>query len=151
MQLVTVSWTNLSWWFTFNPCKLAGSISTQKQRLFFCSMCFNNDPRNFSTLKCWFNGLDWSLLVKHLDYEDIHNSWLYCFTNPLELGTRVSLSHRQPNVLLNNLTMFLQYNRMCATLLTGRDDGRFYPKKWPRKFPANFGEIKVFREMWREQ
>ena len=29
---------------------------------------------------------------------DIHNSWLYCFTNPLELGTRVSLSHRQPNV-----------------------------------------------------
>ena len=27
------------------------------------------------------------LLVK-----DIHNSWLYCFTNPLELGTRVSLS-----------------------------------------------------------
>ena len=30
--------------------------------------------------------------------KDIHNSWLYCFTNPLELGTRVSLSHRQPNV-----------------------------------------------------
>ena len=27
--------------------------------------------------------------------EDIHNSWLYCFTNCLELGTRVSLSHRQ--------------------------------------------------------
>ena len=21
--------------------------------------------------------------------EDIHNSWLYCFTNPLELGTQV--------------------------------------------------------------
>ena len=30
--------------------------------------------------------------------KDIHNSWLYCFTNPLEFGTRVSLSHRQPNV-----------------------------------------------------
>ena len=30
--------------------------------------------------------------------KDIHNSWLYCFTNPFELGTRVSLSHRQPNV-----------------------------------------------------
>ena len=27
--------------------------------------------------------------------EDTHNSWLYCFTNPLELGTRVSLSHCQ--------------------------------------------------------
>ena len=26
--------------------------------------------------------------------EDIQNSWLYCFTNPLELGIRVSLSHR---------------------------------------------------------
>ena len=37
-----------------------------------------------------FNGLDWSLLVIHLVIEDIHNSWLYCFTNPLELGTRVS-------------------------------------------------------------
>ena len=32
--------------------------------------------------------------------QDIHNSWLYCFTNPLELGARVSLSHRQPNVLV---------------------------------------------------
>ena len=32
--------------------------------------------------------------------KDIHNSWLYCFTNPLELGTRVSPSHRQPNVLV---------------------------------------------------
>ena len=38
--------------------------------------------------KMQFNGLDWSLLVKHLVIKDIHNSWLYCFTNPLELGTR---------------------------------------------------------------
>ena len=35
--------------------------------------------------------------------KDIHNSWLYCFTNPLELGTRVSLSHRQPNVSFRNI------------------------------------------------
>ena len=27
-------------------------------------------------------------------FEDIYNSWLYCFTNPLELGTHVSLSQR---------------------------------------------------------
>ena len=47
-----------------------------------------------------FNGLDWSLLVKHLVIEDIHNSWLYCFTNPLELGTRVSLPNHQPYVCL---------------------------------------------------
>ena len=47
-----------------------------------------------------FNGLDWSLLVKNLDFEDMHNPWLYCFTNPLEIGTRVSLSHRQPYVLV---------------------------------------------------
>jgi len=38
--------------------------------------------------------------VKHLVIEDVHNSRLYCFTNPLELGTRVSLSHRQPYVIL---------------------------------------------------
>ena len=34
----------------------------------------------------------------HLEFEDIHNSWFYCFTNLLELGTRVSLSHLQPHV-----------------------------------------------------
>ena len=34
--------------------------------------------------------------MKYNTLEDIHNFWLYCFTNPLELGTRVSLSHRQP-------------------------------------------------------
>ena len=26
---------------------------------------------------CQFNGLDWSLLVKHLEFEEVHNSWLY--------------------------------------------------------------------------
>ena len=39
-------------------------------------------------------------VVYTLIFEDIHNSWLYCFTYPLELGTRVSLSHRQPYVLV---------------------------------------------------
>ena len=39
-------------------------------------------------------------LFKENEMKVIHNSWLYCFTNPLELGTRVSLSHRQPNVLV---------------------------------------------------
>ena len=41
--------------------------------------------------------------MKHFVIEDTHNSWLYCFTNPLELGTRVSLSHRQPYVSSNTL------------------------------------------------
>ena len=35
------------------------------------------------------------ILIKINCNEDIHNSWLYCFTNILELGTCVSLSHRQ--------------------------------------------------------
>ena len=26
--------------------------------------------------------------LKIVYIKDIHNSWLYCFTNPLELGTR---------------------------------------------------------------
>ena len=50
-----------------------------------------------------FNGLDRSLLVKHLVIKDVHNSWLYCFTNTVELGTRVSLSHCQPYVSTHNL------------------------------------------------
>ena len=37
-----------------------------------------------------------SRIQMFLEIEDIHNSWLYCFTIPLELGTRVS--HRQPYV-----------------------------------------------------
>ena len=56
---------------------------------------------NISTL---FFKIYQSKLIK-----DIHNSWLYCFTNPPELGTRVSLSHRQPNVLyIFNYKMFHQ-------------------------------------------
>ena len=47
---------------------------------------------------------DWGLLVKHLEFEGTHNSWLYCFTNPLELGMCVSLSHRWPYVTIQ-LTM----------------------------------------------
>ena len=31
-----------------------------------------------------------STLVKHLEFEDILNSWLYCLTNLLELGTRTA-------------------------------------------------------------
>ena len=47
---------------------------------------------------CWrYNFLS----IHFLKIKDIHNSWLYCFTNPLELGTRVSLSHRQLNVLIH--------------------------------------------------
>ena len=42
--------------------------------------------------------LDYYGLNTSYEMKDIHNSWLYCFTNPPELGTRVSLSHRQPNV-----------------------------------------------------
>jgi len=55
--------------------------------------------------------------VKHFVIEDVHNSWLYCFTNPLELVTRVSLSNRQPyvyvslilklNVLFKNVNLHL--------------------------------------------
>ena len=39
-----------------------------------------------------FNGLDWSLLMKHLEFEDIHNSWSYCFT--ASIVTNVMLSIR---------------------------------------------------------
>ena len=52
------------------------------------------------------------ILITKKNIKDIHNSWLYCFTNPLELGTRVSLSHRQPNV-------FNTYNQeLCISLIT---------------------------------
>ena len=34
----------------------------------------------------WKCSMRWDVLT-HIRYEDIHNSWLYCFTNPLEIGT----------------------------------------------------------------
>ena len=43
-------------------------------------------------------------MINRFNIEDIHKSWLYCFTNPLELGTYVSLWHRQPYVLIGRLT-----------------------------------------------
>ena len=38
------------------------------------------------------------VLQNEIYFGGIHN-WLYCFTNPLELGKRVSLSHFQLYVL----------------------------------------------------
>ena len=47
--------------------------------------------------------------MKHLNFEDIHNSWLYCFTDPLELGTRVSLSESETrNIVFVTIFLFLK-------------------------------------------
>ena len=59
---------------------------------------FNNNVNHF-------NGLDRSLLVKHLVIEDIYNSWLYCITNPFELWTCVSLSQIVSNIKMNSLAV----------------------------------------------
>ena len=52
------------------------------------------------------------------------------------------------NVLKLNETTFGRYVFISAT---GRDDDRFYVKKWLYNKFFNFGEIKVFRQMCREQ
>ena len=84
-----------------------------------------------------FNGLDWSLLVKHLVIKDIHNSWLYCFTSPLELGIRVSLSHHQPYVLTvqedlwNNITkscVHFQLSQSVVIWILSRSTSLRHPK-----------------------
>ena len=56
-------------------------VST-KEMSYFDNHLFSNSSTNFPCI-----------YVK--TFADIHNSWLYCFTDPLELGTRVSLLHRQ--------------------------------------------------------
>ena len=75
-----------------------------------------------------FNGLNWSLLVKHLVIEDVHNSWLSCFTNPLEFGTRVSLSHRIQEDLWNNITKSCVYLQNQELLLPGVISDMFHKK-----------------------
>ena len=63
--------------------------------------------KNWTVYTFYFSRLDWSLLVKHLAIEDIHNSWLYCFTNPLELGIfskgKINLLHLGRKVIHLNL------------------------------------------------
>ena len=64
------------------------------------------------------------MVTRHLIIEDIHNSWLYCFTNPLELGTRVSLSHRQPYMSIHTRVpssrgLVKQYNQeLCISSIS---------------------------------
>ena len=44
-------------------------------------------------------------------YEDIHNSWLYCFTNPLEIGSRVSsavCTHTADDAKAKHVSQFLE-------------------------------------------
>ena len=65
-------------------------IKLHSEKRAFCKLttCTPNKTVTFlskfsSIAEVWnqFNGLDWSLSVKHLEFEDTHNSWLYCFTN----------------------------------------------------------------------
>ena len=59
----------------------------------------------FNEVAVQFNGLDWSLLVKHLEFEDIHNSWLYCFTNGLveQYNQELCISSKSKKVPVVNL------------------------------------------------
>ena len=56
--------------------------------------------------------------MKHLVIEDVHNSWLYCFSNPFKLGTRVSLLHHdESETRVPSLKGFVkQYNQECVHL-----------------------------------
>ena len=106
---VTVSETNLIWWFT--------SLSLQT---------------------CWFN---------------------FNTNNAFSISQYIST---MTHVLNLNETTIGRYvfipsttrddDRYITFLAIARDDDRFYPKKWPHnKFPDNFSEIKVLRQMWRER
>ena len=50
ISVMTVSGTNLIWWFLFYPCKLASSNSIQKQRLFLSLMHLRFKMRSFCTV-----------------------------------------------------------------------------------------------------
>jgi len=53
--------------------------------------------------------------VKHLVIEDMHNSWLCCFTNPLELGAHVSdMWHIQLTMGKRNTCS--KFKRICETI-----------------------------------
>ena len=54
-----------------------------------------------------FNGLDWSLLVKHPVIEDVHNFWLYRFTS--ELGSSRGFVKRYNQKLCISLTTSVSF------------------------------------------
>ena len=70
-----------------------------------------------------------AIISEHIDrmteIKDIHNSWLYCFTNPPELGTRVSLSHRQPNVTEERIVKITREKLPVGHRSTGRSRKRW--------------------------
>ena len=79
------------------------------QRRRVCRFLIFNNFSNGTLFR--FDGPDWNFLVKHV-IEDIHDSWLHCSTNPLELGTCVSLSHRwKRNKNYLKIYTTLGYNR----------------------------------------
>ena len=63
---------------------------------------------NFRYLQ--FNGLDWRLLVKHLDYEDMHNPWLYIFSKD-----KINLLHPGRKGFRLNLLEHLEIRRGLKT------------------------------------
>jgi len=50
--------------------------------------------------------------VKDLVIEDIHNSWLYCFTNHFKLGTRVS----HIRLTMQKRNTCLKFKGICETI-----------------------------------
>ena len=91
-----VSTVPLVWLFLNGPTRVASKFVPWVSALVSVPTCARNFrifatrwarmKCRFSFFKNQFNGLDWSLLVKHLDYEDMHNPWLYCFTNFFSLN-----------------------------------------------------------------
>ena len=58
------------------------------------------------------------LFIMIVFFEDIHNSWLYCFTNPLELGTTDDAF--VSSAVCGSRGLVKQYNQeLCISSITG--------------------------------
>ena len=121
-----------------------------RNRIYHMKICKDGVTKPKIERFCHCNGLDWSLLVKHLVIGDIHNSWLYCFTNPIELGTRVSLAHRQLYVwTYGHVRIYTRcpIERFCIvnTLITVKVH-KMNPTFNPKVFNSSVSSLKVLLE-----
>ena len=107
-------WTCVQWWYTHEKkvrkhfyASVILSETTTTDRFNIPNFFIPNESRTFPNIQMWFNNdtttterldIEYAIFTNSEFFEDIHNSWLYCFTNPLELGTRFafasSLTHK---------------------------------------------------------
>ena len=113
-----------------------------KQRLFLFSIYLSNEPRTFSNVRVPSNNL-----TMFLRYDEMCVTLL---TSARDDDRYVTVLKKWTNRRPICTCHFLELHK-TTFLVTRRDGDRSVPRNNRTSFQNTFGEMKVFRQMWREQ